>query len=467
MAKTKTDMSVVRNAAYKKSEFSIRERHNERLNESYYNADIELDRKHLNVYFKQNEGSYTETFDRLLADGTISTRGLKADAKIFDELVFDVNTDYFERNGGYDYAKSFFEEAYRCAVKEIGGEEYILSAVMHADERNKALSEQYGRDVYHYHLHVVYVPVVDKEVLWTKRCKAPELVGTVKEVIKQVSHSKKWPRFKTDKGWVNSYSLLQDRYFEHMTNAGFIGFERGERGSTAEHLSVEEYKTQKERERAAEYAAIAEQKQNEVNYLSVVAMEKWEDADQLDTDITKKFEKSTSLDNAIAKKQERLADLTAKLAIEEKAAIEYEEIRKLGDKRGVLGGITIYKDMWDKILNLAKEALNSRKVIKNLNAEIKELKADVKRGKEAFEKQKSAYTKLVNHVQPYLDAVKLFPQQVKETISQYLDFGRKQQEQRRLEQLQMEQAALEQQRLQQQQSQTLEPKRKRSHDLER
>jgi len=223
----KTDRCVVRNGAYKKSEFSIRERHNERLNECYYNADIELDRKNLNVYFKQSEGSYAETFEKMLADGTITVKGLKTDgrAKVFDELVFDVNTDYFERNGGYEYAKSFFEEAYRLAIKEIGGEQYVLSAVMHADERNKALSEHYGRDVYHYHLHVVYIPVVDKDVLWTKRCKDPELVGTVKETIKQVSHSKKWPKLKQyhENGEVvrnakgkaellNSYSLLQDSF---------------------------------------------------------------------------------------------------------------------------------------------------------------------------------------------------------------------------------------------------------------
>ena len=77
-------------------------------------------------------------------------RGLKADAKVFDELVFDVNTAYFEENGGYDFSKKFYEEAYRLAVNEVGGEEYILSAVMHADEKNTALSGQLGRDVYHY-----------------------------------------------------------------------------------------------------------------------------------------------------------------------------------------------------------------------------------------------------------------------------------------------------------------------------
>ena len=92
-------------------------------------------------------------------------------------------------------------------------------------------------------LQVVYIPVVDKEILWTKRCKDPALVGTVKEVIKQVSNSKKWASEKVmgedgKERLVYSYSLLQDRYFEHMRAAGFTDFQRGERGSTTEHLDV-------------------------------------------------------------------------------------------------------------------------------------------------------------------------------------------------------------------------------------
>jgi len=86
------------------------------------------------------------------------------------------------------------------AINEAGGEEYIISAVLHADERNKALSEQYGHDIFHYHLHVIYIPVVDKEIKWSKRCKDPNLVGTIKETIKQVRHAKKWPRFKDEQG---------------------------------------------------------------------------------------------------------------------------------------------------------------------------------------------------------------------------------------------------------------------------
>ena len=218
----KTDRCVVRNKAYTRSSLSIRERHNERKNESYGNGDIDTSRVHLNVHYKQCDGTYTEVFDKMVADGSISLRGLKKDnPKIVDEMVFDVNTEYFDRNGGYEYAKDFFAEAYELAVKEAGGEEYILSAVMHADERNKKLSEELGRDIYHYHLHVVYVPVVDKEIKWLKRCKNQSLVGTVKERIKQVSHSKKWMSQKAvdelgndirnENGkavLINSYSLL-------------------------------------------------------------------------------------------------------------------------------------------------------------------------------------------------------------------------------------------------------------------
>jgi hypothetical protein len=249
---TKTNRSVVRNKAYPRVQIANQERHNERKNEHYGNGDVDLNRSAFNVHFKDCRDGYLQQFDKMVSDNVISTRGLKPTANIIDEMIFDVNSEYFEEKGGYNYAKSFFESAYQMAVKEIGGEEYILSAVMHADDRTKALSEKLGKDIYHYHLHVVYVPVVDKEIKWSKRCKDPALVGMVKEVVKQVSNSKKWASSKVNGKVEYSYSLLQTRYFEHMKNTGFTGFERGEKGSSAEHLEVAEYKTQKEKERLAE-----------------------------------------------------------------------------------------------------------------------------------------------------------------------------------------------------------------------
>ena len=161
--------------------------HNEREKDSYSNQDIDTTQTYRNIHFKAPTDSYAAMFDQMIADGVISTRGLKADAVKYGELIFDVNSAYFHNHGGYEYAKQFYTDAYKAAVEIVGGEQYILSAVMHADERNRAMSEALGQDVYHYHLHVVYIPVVEKQILWSKRCKDKSLVGTVKETIMQVS----------------------------------------------------------------------------------------------------------------------------------------------------------------------------------------------------------------------------------------------------------------------------------------
>ena len=166
--------------------------HNEREKDSYSNQDIVPERTSLNVHYKAPTDDYVKMFEQMEQDGVISTRGLKPDAVKYGELVFDVNSAYFYNHGGYEFAKQFYTDAYKAAVEIVGGEQYILSAVMHADERNRAMSEALGEDVYHYHLHVVYIPVVEKQILWSKRCKDEFLRGTVKETIMQVSRSKKW-----------------------------------------------------------------------------------------------------------------------------------------------------------------------------------------------------------------------------------------------------------------------------------
>ena len=84
-------------------------------------------------------------FEQMEQDGVISTRGLKPDAVKYGELVFDVNSAYFYNHGGYEFAKQFYADAYKAAVEIVGGEQYILSAVMHADERNRGNVRSSGR----------------------------------------------------------------------------------------------------------------------------------------------------------------------------------------------------------------------------------------------------------------------------------------------------------------------------------
>ena len=96
--------------------------HNEREKDSYSNQDIDITQTHRNVHFKKPTDSYAAMFDQMIEDGVISTRGLKADAVKYGELLFDVNSAYFHNHGGYEYAKQFYADAYKAAVEIVGGE---------------------------------------------------------------------------------------------------------------------------------------------------------------------------------------------------------------------------------------------------------------------------------------------------------------------------------------------------------
>ena len=254
------------------------ERHIERKNEHYANMNVDLDRVPMNVSFRDcGELTYNEMLQKLVDEGKVSMRGLKKDAKVYDELIFDINSEYFEEHGGYEFAKAFYEEAYYFAEK-LYGKDNILSAVMHADEINLTLSDKYGYPVYHYHMHVMALPVVEKKVLWSKRCKDKSLIGTVKEIINQISHSKKWkspqklneygePEF-NEKGkpvLVPSYSILQDQFYEHMREAGFRDFERGVRGSTAQNKTNARFQAEQDKKRLAAIQEKIEQANEELS----------------------------------------------------------------------------------------------------------------------------------------------------------------------------------------------------------
>lgn len=84
----------------------------------------------------------------------------------------------------------------------------------------------------------------------------------------QVSRSKKWESkvaldeqgnpLLTSKGKKvlrTSYSVLQDDFFNYMKAAGYTDVERGERGSTEEHLTVTQFKVAQEQQRLEDVTA--------------------------------------------------------------------------------------------------------------------------------------------------------------------------------------------------------------------
>ncbi len=391
------DRLVARNVKVLDKDIRDTQAHNEREKEVYSNDDIIPERSYLNIHFKEPVGNYQEQFDQMVADHVISTRGLKKDAVHFDELVFDVNSAYFYNHGGYDYAKNFFEDAYKAAVNIVGGEEYILSAVMHADEINRAMTDALGENVYHYHLHVVYVPVVEKEILFTKKYKDKSLVGKVKERIIQVSHSKKWQSEQAldEEGNVlrqsngkpvlrKSYSVLQDDFYRLMREAGYTDVERGEKGSSEEHLTVTQFKVKKEQERLD---TILEQ---------TTSAEK-----ELKATTSKAEQKSKELDS-----------LKAEIKVQKTAALSIDEIQNIG-KKSITGNISMTPSECSNLKELAIKGIIARGEISTLKDQLKAAQKDRDIWKSRHENVKYLYELLKQQVQPYMVAMELAPDKVR------------------------------------------------------
>ena len=407
------DRTVARNINLTASKIANAQRHNEREKESYTNPDIVPDRLSYNVHFKSPTGSYAEMFEQMKTDGVISTRGLKDDANLYGELIFDVNSAYFYNHGGYEFAKQFYADAYKAAVDIVGGEQYILSAVMHADERNRAMSEALGEDVYHYHLHVVYIPVVEKQILWSKRCKNKSLVGAVKETIMQVSSSKKWQSktaldengnpMLTAKGkpiLKKSYSILQDDFFNAMRAAGYTDVQRGERGSTEEHLTVTQFKVQAEQERLEAVTGLVEQAEQTLEDTQAAA----------------------------DRQKKRLAVLQKEIKTAKAAALTIQDIEAMGKKNALTGNISLTPQECDTLKQHAINGIAARADNRRLKEKLASAEQSATIWKQRFEVLNEKYQELKKKAQPYLDALEIASERVRAFLNAILARGRQQQE---------------------------------------
>ena len=419
----KTNYSVARVETYTKISITKAERHNERKNKSYSNMNVDLDQTPNNIHYKRCETTYNEKLKEMLDSGQVSLRGLRASANLFDELIFDINSDYFEKHGGYEFAKEFYERAFQFAEQEMGTDN-IISAVMHADELNTALTEEYGKPIYHYHLHVVALPVVRKEVKWTKKCKDKSLIGTTKEVINQVSHSNKWKSEQVSdnqgkpvydkKGkaiLIKSYSLLQDRFFQYMSDCGYKDFIRGVKGSNQEHLDDLQFKIKKDTERLEKIVHQVEEKENSYNEYM-------------------KYDKKIN------------------------------DISNLGKQKKFSKKIELDQEDYKSLTQYAKKGIVADKEIYELNSRIDNLR-------NAVDKWKSLYDDIVEKTKDYFYAIKLAPQKVTNFFKSLFDKEKQDElEKQRLEQekIQAERKAREEARIEKQKQKNSPEYKKRRAD---
>jgi chaperonin cofactor prefoldin len=275
------------------------------------------------------------------------------------------------------------------------------------------MSEALGEDVYHYHLHVVYIPVVEKQVLWSKRCKDEALRGTVKETIMQVSRSKKWDskptldeagnpllNSKGKKVLRPSYSVLQDDFFNHMREAGYTDVERGERGSTEEHLTVTQFKVQAEQQRLETVVAQADQ------------------AEQTLADTQ----------SAVEKQEKKLKALQKETKTAKAVGLTVRDIEAMGKKATFSNNITLTPNECETLKRYATNGVLLHIENKRLKEKLESAQKSASIWKQRYEKLYGQYTELKKKAQPYLDALEIASERVRSFLSAVLAGGKNQQE---------------------------------------
>ena len=213
--------AIIRNENHKMSAVPLMERHNERKNKNYSNKDIDCSRSHLNYHLKEIQSpTYQQEFERIRTrqqlKGNLRLQGEKQ-STVMCEFIITSDSDFFERLGS-ERTRQFFKDAYDFVTAKVGGEQYVVSAVVHMDEATP-------------HMHVAFIPVIRGKDRKGNPCM-------------RINASEFW------KGR-DSYSRLQDEYYDFITHRGY-DLERGQKGSTAAHLSVAEYKLKKSQEQLAE-----------------------------------------------------------------------------------------------------------------------------------------------------------------------------------------------------------------------
>ena len=199
--------AIIRNTNYKIKNLNGIYRHIERKNKNYSNKDINKNCNIKNYSLKVPSSTYEKLFNSIKEKYNLKGQ-IKNVSNVACEYIITSDKDFFD-SIGIEKTKKFFKTAYSfvCNYKDLG-EQYILSAKVHMDEKTP-------------HMHVVFIPVIH-----TKDKNGND--------IDKIACSTFW------KG-KDSYKYLQDNFHKYMQKSGF-NLERGKKKGN-EHLSMEQLKS--------------------------------------------------------------------------------------------------------------------------------------------------------------------------------------------------------------------------------
>ena len=200
---------IIRNTKYKRENLKGIYRHNERKNKNYSNDNIDKERSYLNYSIKSPKYRYDKEFDRLKEKYNLKGQ-IKTVSNIACEYIITSDKQFFEEIGEEE-TRRYFETAYNFVAEYKNlGEQYIMSAKVHMDEKTP-------------HMHLIFLPVV-------------HTTDKKGNNIDKLACSEFWKE-------KDSYRRLQDAFYQYMTSHNFElerGVPKEETGRV--HIDIKEYK---------------------------------------------------------------------------------------------------------------------------------------------------------------------------------------------------------------------------------
>lgn len=201
--------AIIRNTKYKRENLKGIYRHNERKNKNYSNDNIDKERSYLNYSIKSPKYRYDKEFDMMKEKYNLKGQ-IKTVSNIACEYIITSDKQFFEKIGEEE-TKRYFETAYNFVAEYKNlGEQYIMSAKVHMDEKTP-------------HMHLIFLPVV-------------HTTDKKGNNIDKLACSEFWKE-------KDSYRRLQDAFYQYMTSHNFElerGIPKEETGRV--HIDIKEYK---------------------------------------------------------------------------------------------------------------------------------------------------------------------------------------------------------------------------------
>ena len=197
-----------------------------------------------------------------------------------------------------------------------------------------------------------------------------------------------------------AYSVLQDDFFNFMRAAGYEDVERGERGSTEEHLTVTQFKVQAEQQRLEAVTGQVAQAEQSLE----------------DTKA------------ATEKQKKKLEALKKETQAATSVAMTAHEIESMGKKNPITGNITLTPDECRTLKDYAVSSFAEKSEKIKYKQKYEQADKSAKIWKDRFEKLNKDYEELKQKAQPFLDAIAIASEKVWAFVNSILARGKETQE---------------------------------------